>query len=158
MTSELHIILQEIMNEKGLNIAEVSRLCGLPDSTVRGIITRKQKSTALEVAFKLSKGLNVTLERLNGEVPSKNNNQIQHSTDTNQVLFAYENADFETKNNVRFLLKLPLLKEEMAEELCPSSVPTLTAEDERELELIKQEMLAEKKGITSTASISAKDA
>ncbi|WP_312070426.1 helix-turn-helix transcriptional regulator [Anaerotignum propionicum] len=47
---------------------------------------------------------------------------------------------------------------EMAEELSPFVEPKLTAEDEKELELIKQEMLAEKKGRTSSASISAKDA
>lgn len=68
MGSELWLcnILKEIMKEKGLNVADVARLCKLSDSTVRGIITRNQKSTALEVAFKLSKGLNVSLERLNG--------------------------------------------------------------------------------------------
>lgn len=64
-------VLEEIMKEKHLNIAEVARLCGLPDSTVRGIITRKQKNTALEVAFKLSEGLNVSLERLNGMSENK---------------------------------------------------------------------------------------
>lgn len=159
MTSELHIILQEIMDERGLNIAEVSRLCGLPDSTVRGIITRKQKSTALEVAFKLSKGLNVTLERLNGEESKKpENHQLKLSTDTRKLLSAYEKADFRTKNNVRFLLNLPLLKEEIAAELTPSTEPKLTAADERELELIRQEMLAEKRGRTSSASTSTKDA
>lgn len=60
-------ILQTIMNEKGLNIPDVARLSGLPDSTVRSIITRKNKSVALEVAFKISKGLDVPIERLNGE-------------------------------------------------------------------------------------------
>ncbi len=35
--------------------------------------------------------------------------------DSHEVTTAYENADFETKNNVRFLLKLPLLSEEMHE-------------------------------------------
>ena len=62
------------MDEKNYTIADVAKICKLPDSTVRGIITRKQKSTALEVAFKLSDGLNVSLRRLNGmpETPTKN--------------------------------------------------------------------------------------
>ncbi|WP_304509905.1 helix-turn-helix domain-containing protein [Anaerotignum sp.] len=47
---------------------------------------------------------------------------------------------------------------EIAEELSPSVEPMLTAEDEKELEMIKQEMLAEKKGKMSSASISKKDA
>ena len=64
---EIYKFLQSYMKEHNLKIAEVARICGLPDSTVRGIITRKQKSVALEVAFKLSDGLNVSLEKLNGE-------------------------------------------------------------------------------------------
>jgi len=82
-----------------------------------------------------------------------------------ELLNKYRSLDNHGKRTVDFILdneyercKDSFGKEEMAEELFPSSVPTLTAEDERELELIKQEMLAEKKGITSTASISAKDA
>ena len=67
MSKPICEILQSIMDEKQLTVAETSKLCGLPDSTVRGIITRKQKSVALEVAFKLSRGLNVSLEELNGE-------------------------------------------------------------------------------------------
>lgn len=64
---EFHEILSEIMEEKGISIPDVARICGLTDSTVRSIIDRKQKKIALNVAFKLSKGLNVSLNRLNGE-------------------------------------------------------------------------------------------
>lgn len=60
-------ILQSIMDEKGLSISEVARLSKLPDSTVRSILSRKNKTVALEVAFKLAKGLDVSLEQLNGE-------------------------------------------------------------------------------------------
>ncbi len=60
-------ILQSIMDEKGLSISEVARLSKLPDSTVRSILSRKNKTVALEVAFRLAKGLNVSLEQLNGE-------------------------------------------------------------------------------------------
>lgn len=60
-------ILLSIMKEKKLSIPEVARLSGLTDSTVRSIISRKNKTVALEVAFKLAKGLDVTLEELNGE-------------------------------------------------------------------------------------------
>lgn len=59
--------LQSIMAEKELTIPDVARLSGLPDSTIRSMISRKNKTVALEVAFKLSKGLGVTLEQLNGE-------------------------------------------------------------------------------------------
>lgn len=60
-------ILQSIMKEKNLSIPAVARLSGLPDSTIRSIISRKNRTVALEVAFKLAKGLDVSLEELNGE-------------------------------------------------------------------------------------------
>lgn len=62
--------LEEIMRERDISIADVARICNLPDSTVRGIIRRKQEHIALDVAFRLSDGLNVSLERLNG-LPEK---------------------------------------------------------------------------------------
>ncbi len=64
---EFYKILTSIMEEKNLSIPQVAKMTGLSDSTVRSIITRKQNSVALEVAAKISKGLNVTYERLNGE-------------------------------------------------------------------------------------------
>lgn len=63
---EFYLILEEIMKEKGMNIPAVARACSLPDTTVRSIMVRKQKNVALEVAFKLSQGLGVSLQRLNG--------------------------------------------------------------------------------------------
>lgn len=74
--TDIYEILLEIMEERSMNIPDVARACGLSDSTVRGIITRKQKSVALEVAFKLAFGLNVSLERLNG-MPEAQDNQMQ---------------------------------------------------------------------------------
>ena len=59
------------MDEKGLSIADVARMCDLTDSTVRSVVDRQQKKVALNVAFKLSNGLGVSLERLNGE-PEEN--------------------------------------------------------------------------------------
>lgn len=60
-------VLENIMEEKSLSIPDVARMSGLSDSTVRAIINRKSKNASLEVAFKLSRGLDVSLERLNGE-------------------------------------------------------------------------------------------
>ena len=66
---EFYKILQSIMEKKELNIPEVARLCDLPDSTIRSMLLRKNKTVALEVAFKLAKGLNVPIETLNGDLP-----------------------------------------------------------------------------------------
>ena len=63
---EFYKILQSIMEEKSMRISDVARVSGLSDSTVRSILTRHSKTVALDVAFKLSKGLGVTLECLNG--------------------------------------------------------------------------------------------
>lgn len=64
---DFYKILQDIMFEKNMGIPDVARACGLSDSTVRSIIDRKAKNVTLEVAFKMQRGLNVSLERLNGE-------------------------------------------------------------------------------------------
>lgn len=82
MEKEVYRILLNIMKEKKLSIPEVARICGLSDSTVRGIITRKQRSIALEVAFKLANGLNVSLERLNGEIEKSSEAVNAASEDT----------------------------------------------------------------------------
>lgn|GEM_PF-93845 len=63
-------IIQGIMKERDLKVADIAKMCDLPDSTVRGITTRKQDTVSLEVAFKLSDGLGVSLEKLN-DMPEK---------------------------------------------------------------------------------------
>lgn len=89
---DLYQILQEIMDEKGMNIPSVARACGLSDGTVRSIIKRKQKTTALEVAFKLSDGLGVSLERLNG--------MLEQGEDPNLrfIINTYSNSNQAGKN------------------------------------------------------------
>ena len=70
----IYEIIEGIMAEREISIADVARICNLPDSTVRGIVRRKQDTVALEVAFKLSDGLGVSLEKLNG-MPEKEDRQ-----------------------------------------------------------------------------------
>jgi len=67
---DFYLILQGIMEEKSLKIPDIARKCGLSDGTIRSAIVRKQKNVSLDVAFKLSDGLGVSLERLNG-MPEK---------------------------------------------------------------------------------------
>lgn len=70
---EFYKILEEIMAERNMGVADIAKACGLSDSTVRSMVERQQKKIALNVAFKLSEGLGVSLERLNGmpEKPKK---------------------------------------------------------------------------------------
>ena len=63
---DFYLFLEKIMEDRQLSIPDISRLSGLSDSTIRSAIVRKQKHVALEVAFKLSEGLNVSLEEING--------------------------------------------------------------------------------------------
>ena len=57
---EIYKIISDIMRNQNLSVADIAKKSNLPDSTVRGIVTRKQKNIALEVAFKLSQGLGVS--------------------------------------------------------------------------------------------------
>ena len=85
-------ILQEIMDERHLTIADTARLCGLTDSTVRSIISRQQQNVALEVAFKLSDGLGVSLERLNGKVPSAKVDGFDLTPFEKRLIIAYRRS------------------------------------------------------------------
>lgn len=58
---EFYKVLEKIMKNKDLTIPEVARLCNLSDSTVRSIFTRKQKTVALNIAFKIADGLCIPL-------------------------------------------------------------------------------------------------
>lgn len=81
------------MEEQSLNIPDVSRATNISDSTIRSILTRKSKSVALDVAVKISKGLNVSLERFIGElapaakeqIPDESNDQHQYDKLTNDL-------------------------------------------------------------------------
>ena len=116
MPKPIHEILTTIMEDRGISVAETARLCNLPDSTIRGILTRKQKSTALEVAFKLSKVLCVSLEYLNGQTEKEirdtniNKIKIDISIDSLKIIQAYEKATLKEKNTIRQILDLPPLE------------------------------------------------
>lgn len=78
---DVYEVLSDIMAYEGISIAQVAKKCRLPDSTVRGIVTRKQKTVSLDVAYKLSDGLGVSLERLNGmEDPNENKEKSYYET------------------------------------------------------------------------------
>lgn len=64
---DFYKILEEILNEQDIGIREASKMCDVSEATLRSIFNRKQKRIALDVAYKLHLGLNVSLERLNGD-------------------------------------------------------------------------------------------
>ena len=106
---EFYKILQQIMTEKGLNIPAVARTCNLSDGTVRSIITRKQNNVALEVAFKLSIGLGVSLERLNG-LPEKTKSAPLYSSEAMKLAKDYDSLDKWGQKQVRVTMEVEIAR------------------------------------------------
>ena len=90
---EFYKILESILNERGMSIAEASRVCGLTDSTLRSIIQRKSKNVSLDVAFKIADGLGVSLYRLNGMPEPETDTQKEEIIDA----FARLSSDNQAK-------------------------------------------------------------
>lgn len=101
---DFYKILEDIMQQKSISIPDVARMCNLPDSTIRSIISRKSKTVALEVAFKISKGLNVSLEELNGEILKQSDNP--RSNNEQKVIKKYRALDEHGKMLVNNVLDL----------------------------------------------------
>ena len=76
-TMEFYKVLLQIMEDRSLSIPDIARSCGLSDSTIRSVINRKQKSVALDVAFKIASGLQVDLEYLNTGEHAVNGEHVQ---------------------------------------------------------------------------------
>lgn len=68
---DFYLVLEQIMRDRDMSIPDIARATGLSDGTLRSAITRKQKNVALEVAFKISAGLGVSMEYLNYGSDSK---------------------------------------------------------------------------------------
>ncbi len=62
-----YVILQNVLEEKGMTVTEAARVCKIPYSTLKSIIRRKSETTTLEIALKISEGLEVPLQQLIGE-------------------------------------------------------------------------------------------
>ena len=101
---DFYKILEDIMQQKSISIPDVARMCNLPDSTIRSIISRKSKTVALEVAFKISKGLNVSLEELNGEILKQSDSP--RSNNEQEVIKKYRVLDEHGKTLVDNVLNL----------------------------------------------------
>jgi len=84
---DFYKVLQELLEKKNLSIPEMSRVTGIPDSTIRSIINRKSKTVSLEIAFKISHALNVSLEELSGENIDVVYNDVDSNTTENKNAF-----------------------------------------------------------------------
>lgn len=107
---DFYKVLEDIMHEKDLGVPDVARACGLSDSTVRSILKRKQQNVALEVAFKIANGLNVSLERLNGEEKNeaKLNYHRNYSKEELELLEKFSSLSSANRSKLSELLDLYL--------------------------------------------------
>lgn len=80
---DFYVFLKSIMNKRGLSIPDIARFSGLSDSTLRSAIDRKQKRVALDVALKLSAGLNIPVEMIDGG-PMAARTALQTSNNTDK--------------------------------------------------------------------------
>ena len=101
---DFYEVFQEILEEKGITVADAARRCGLTDSTLRSITLRKQKKIALEVAFKISEGLQVSLERLNG-LPEKHEQRNNNSRRDSAFMEKYRSLDDAGKRMVECVIQ-----------------------------------------------------
>jgi len=106
-------ILLDIMDKKSMSIPDVARATGLHDSTIRSIINRKSKSVALDVAAKISQGLDIDISALNGGDISAGRNVFNASANKNgficlpveqQHIKKYRALDGHGKRIVDFIL------------------------------------------------------
>ncbi|MBS4857129.1 MULTISPECIES: S24 family peptidase [Eubacterium] len=137
---EFYEILEDIMSEKDMSIPDVSRATGISDSTLRSIINRKTKSASLEVAFKISKGLNVSLERLNGDakVESKKLNFFLESFEIDHIK-KYRDLDEYGRKTIDLILERELDRykqfQQQQTEQHKAELQVLKEESEEQLEL-----------------------
>lgn len=108
---EIGEILKKIRLESGKTQKEVATLIGRTQQIIGHWETGYSQPDA-NTLFDLCKIYGTTVDEAFGFSKNKSTQKKKRSIDSEEVTAAYENADFDTKNNIRFMLKLPLLKEE----------------------------------------------
>lgn len=108
---EIGEILKKIRLESGKTQKEVAALIGRTQQIIGHWETGYSQPDA-NTLFDLCKIYGTTVDEAFGFSKNKSTQKKKRSIDSEEVTAAYENADFDTKNNIRFMLKLPLLKEE----------------------------------------------
>ena len=114
---EFYKVLESLMKNRNLSRPDIARATGLSDSTLRSIISRKTKNISLEVAFKLSQGLNVSLEELNGDKEiSRVNSSTNYSEEEQQHIEDLRKLNTEGKDKVitytKDLIEMPKYQKE----------------------------------------------
>lgn len=87
--------LIELMNERNLNLSQVSKMCGIAYSTLRDLYTGKNKNPLANTLKKLSQGLNIDSDYFIGEDNSKTESSIDEKPSKLETLAAhFDGEDF----------------------------------------------------------------
>lgn len=136
--------LNHLMDLNKLNKSTLSQLSGIPYTTIDAFYKKGYQNTKLSTIKKIAKCFDVTLDYLlKDEITDPSYGKIPPtmSFETYSVAQAYEKADFGTKNAVRKLL-----------DLSPQTETSREISIDDEIEAFRQELIAEQKGTTSSAS------
>ncbi|WP_313525392.1 hypothetical protein [Anaerotignum sp.] len=111
--------LKQFILQKYKSVRAFTQEIEIPYSTVDTMFKRGIQGAGVGNVLKICKALEIDVDALDeGIIKLKDRKNceekpnIDFSPDSFEVATAYENADFDTKNNIRFILKLPVLVDE----------------------------------------------
>lgn len=137
--------LKELIKRKGMNIKEFSSLVKIPYSTVLSMLNNNIGGAAVDNVIKICKELGVNVESLQDSAIEFKNPQFLTEKEIEHIK-KYRTLDEGGRQTVDAVLQIQY---DIA--VARQESTGLTAENERELEAYKQELLAAQKGQTSAA-------
>lgn len=97
-------VLQDILNENGMNANELSDLISVPTSTIYSIIKRDNSKVDIEILLKICKGLNVDINRFYREY-LKDKKQEIYTNPEKEIIKQYRQLSTRQQSAVMELLK-----------------------------------------------------
>lgn len=140
--------LKSLILQKFKSVRIFSQTIGVPNSTIATILTKGILNASVTTMIQISRELKIDLDRLvDGEIVDISNKAISSFTQSEiEHIKKYRTLDEGGKQTVDAVLQIQY---DIA--VARQESTGLTAENERELEAYKQELLAAQKGQTSAA-------
>jgi len=107
-------IIKGLLEKREMSQADICRLTGIPTSLMSNYI-KGTKSPSLSNSIKLSQAFGITMDELAG-IKQEFTTPKMYSSDTIEVATVYEMADSRTKNKVRCILDMELIREDLEPE------------------------------------------
>lgn len=139
-------VLSDLIEQKKTNANEIAKLANVPAQTLYSMIRRDSMKVDIDVLIKVSQALGVDVEYfynkyVNGELTSKFNEKLTIQEQSH--IKKYRALDEGGRQTVDAVLQIQF---DLA--VAKQESTGLTAENKRELEAYKQELLAAQKGQT----------